>query len=88
MEGGGCKEMTGKFVEITTENIFGDPVKTKGTILGEKTHGYDFPYDSWGLYPGKPEEGAIPAMFIIFRKYKKKKPMAINKKRIIKIEEV
>lgn len=39
-----------KFDTITLKDIFGRTIEIKGTIISEKTHGYNLPSGAWLLY--------------------------------------
>jgi hypothetical protein len=70
--------MANKITKIKLFNIFGDIVEIKGTIIGERTHGFNLESGAWSLYPDK-NGTSTPAKFIIFREYRKRRPIAINK---------
>lgn len=72
-----------KFDRITLKDIFGRTIEIKGTIISEKTHGYNLPSGAWSLYPI--EDDCTPATFIIFRRYRMKKLSTINKNIILAI---
>jgi hypothetical protein len=70
--------MKGQRTKLTLLNIFGEPYELEGTIVGEKTHGFNTPEGGWSLY-GHTERGDTPAEFILFVPKGKRKARAINR---------
>lgn len=71
-----------KITTLKIYDIFGEITEIKGTVMGEKTHGYNLPSGAWALY-SRGDSSTTPAEFILFRPYKKKNVRAINKNRLV-----
>ena len=68
---------------------FGGSYSVRAEILDRYTHGFNYdktPYSSWSLIENNSPE-CNPAEFIIYREFRKKIPLVINKNKVISCEE-
>lgn len=67
----------------------GEGYYVKAEILNRYTHGFNYdktPYSAWSLIENNSPD-CNPAEFIIYREFGKRRPLVVNKNKIISCEE-